>query len=54
MFSSGIGNMFSSTPSNNGSSYAGYDAGAAQNEQASAANASDTGMAAFEDAIAET
>lgn len=44
---SSLGSMFSSTPSNNPNSYAGYDAGAAQNEQGALANSSDAGSGAL-------
>ena len=44
---SSLGSMFGSSGSNNPNSYAGYDAGAAQNEQAAAANSSDAGLGAF-------
>ena len=53
---SSLGSMFSSGQSsgynaNNPSNYAGYDAGAAQNEQAAQANASDAGLSALGDAM---
>lgn len=48
-----LGNMFSSQGTNNPNSYAGYDAGAAQNEQAQVANESDSGLGAMANAVVD-